>query len=137
MKHNQYRNKITKTRGSEDMDTNDKNRVKQILMDMGYDRIWYNQMIMVSKDIEKRNWYCTRAVDESELQSFRILARPDIVVAVNLRRVIIEVDGAVHRDWDYDKRYEDYNIPYLKLNKEYLQQENISWEKYIREYLPV
>ena len=126
-----YKNKVTRLRGSSGMDLADKNQVKKILEKLGATNIKYDQFLLAPKNIEHRTTLVTSSVTEAECQEWKILAHPDITCWWQGGRLIVEIDGAYHKDYDYDKRYEEYDLNYIKINKEHLRDIDMPWEDYI------
>ena len=131
-KHNQYRNRITRTYGSADMDTEDKNKVKKILKSMGATDIRFNMYLAIAS-YEPPLYGVYASMSKAQVVATQKIRHPDVICEYAGGPLIIEIDGAVHKgDLDYDDDYEALSIPYVKLNKEYLKNENIAWADWIK-----
>ena len=134
-KYNQLRNKRSREHGSEAMDLTDKLAVKKILENLGYVDIIFNSFLLRRGETE---YTFATTVEEEHLQSGWTLARlPDVIFRMDYysKYCIVEIDGDVHKDYDTDDVYDELGIKYVKLNKTYLKQENITWEQWIKEML--
>lgn len=131
-----YKNKITKYHGSADMDLKDKNRVKDILKQLGFEEVKFNLFLIQSKNIEDQTYQFVHQMTDLEARHFKIIARPDVVAFKENRLFIIEIDGKVHKS-NLDNRpiYEELELPYVIINKEYLNQENIDWKSHIKHFI--
>ena len=139
-KHNQYRNRITRRAGSEDMDWQDKQRVKKIMESYGYTCL-SNPYLIVPRDEDNQapaathpGYIIFQTVNENMLGDWKLAARPDITChnAYGNLELIVEIDGAVHKK-DLDERpiYTELGIAHIIINKEYLKKEMIPWDVYI------
>ncbi|MCY4490425.1 MAG: hypothetical protein OXC46_03060 [Thaumarchaeota archaeon] len=144
-RHNQYRNKITKQRGSVDMDMDDKLRVKHIISKLLPDFticlnwfVWKNSKGDVA-------WKEYVSYDES--QDCHHLTRPDVLAMAKYPYVqgarrcgfyifAIEIDGAVHKgDARRQRRYNELRIPAIIVNKADLDYLDMTWANYIEDQL--
>ena len=129
-KHNQYRNRITRTYGSTGQDTGDKNKVKRILEKMGVTDIHFDMFLGITHENHYRFY---SSMTKAQTMQFRKIRHPDVsCIMSDGRPLIIEIDGGYHGDFDYDRDYEEIDILYVKLNKEYLKNENIAWADWIK-----
>jgi len=130
-RHNQYRSRITREHGSTGQDLNDKNHVKQILDDLGYSRIAFDYFLGITAD---DRYEIHASMTESEARQYRRIRHPDVIcIDPNGLPLIVEIDGAYHRDYDHDADYDAIGINYIKINKEYLEREEIPWDAWIRD----
>lgn len=133
-KYNQYRNRITKSHGSSNMDLIDKNTVKQILQKLGFKQIQFDQFLCIMYDDWGRGsetYEIKNELTKEESRKYHTIRHPDIVSYKNGYLIIFEIDGKYHKDADFDSDYDDLDIPYVKLNKEYLKKTGMSWHDFI------
>ena len=139
-RHNQYRNRRTRSLAGEDDDFTDKKKVVKIMESMGY---WCktNQYLMVHRYMETdsgRLYDLLDAVHTNMLGEWKLAARPDVTVYDDAGKLVLiaEVDGDVHKG-DLDERplYTELEIPAIIINKRYLEQEGISWESWVRQHM--
>lgn len=133
-KYNQYRNRITRTHGSSNMDLIDKNTVKKILQKLGFKQIQFDQFLCIMYDDwgwGSETYEIKNELTKDESRKYHTIRHPDIISYKDGQILIIEIDGKYHKDLDWDDDYDDIDIPYIKINKEHLKKENISWYGYI------
>ena len=117
--------------GSEDMDLGDKNRVRAIVRDLGYETL-FNKFAVEHRDGSFNfNFEITRA-EKDDIVEFH---RPDVVVTGRPEWAVIEIDGAVHKGGRKDQRrnefYKRHGIQLIIINKADLAETGTSWEEYI------
>ena len=131
-KNNQYRAKITRAYGDENMDWEDKMRVTKFMERKGF-TCKTNLFLLVPRDIEKQNTYYLTEQVSSNVKDWRIVARPDVACFRGGKlRLLIEIDGAVHRTHDTRPLYDELGIKYIILNKWYLKAEGIECKDWLR-----
>ena len=135
----QYRNKITKLRGSEDMDLADKNIVRMVVRDAGLEAK-FNWFFAAN---EHDGWICQPELTEPEAKRYGlILHRPDVAVyGIRGLHGFIEIDGAAHsgkkRDWERDRDYELMGIPCVVANKADLAARGEALADYVAKNMPI
>ena len=132
-KHNQARARATRASGSSDMDIEDKLKLKKILLeDFGYDSIERDLFLCVKPD---GYFEFHTSLSKDQAAKYIRIRHPDVVAwKVGKPGIIFEIDGKYHKDYDYDFDYEELGVKYCKLNKEYLEKENISWSAWIHKW---
>ena len=138
MRHNQYRNKITRERGSVDMDHADKLRVEKILKDIRpLDAVFINWFLFHSRSTRLLSWQAY--ITDYDITDCESLCRPDLLCFFAGRDdqpYVIEIDGAVHKgDHKREKRYRDLGVPAIIVNKADLDYLDTPWEQYIKEQI--
>ena len=126
-------NKWARLHGSEDMDEADKLRVKDILVVMGVDRSDIDFNLFVWEDNAGRLNVDGAIMEGEEVAEMH---RPDVTIHDRHGiRLIIEVDGAVHRGGRKDRRrnefYQRHKIPVIILNKADLAYLGEEWEDWL------
>lgn len=120
--------------GSEDMDIADKIEVGRILYRLGWQKVRFNMFA-----VEKRSGLLKLAPEilVSEKDDIAEFHRPDVTAFSGTRRLVVEIDGAVHRGGKKDQRrdefYRRHGIPAIVLNKADVSEAGISWDEFLGE----
>ena len=133
----QYRAKITRERGSEDMDLLDKQKVKNIIRELYPDHsVYLNYFLWHSKSENKIKF--SDHLKECDVKDCEYLSRPDVLCWARWqdhklsKPYVIEIDGDVHRgDHKRQVRYFALEVPLIVINKADLKEIAMSWQEFI------
>lgn len=132
--------KWSRLHGSEDMDLADKNTVRRILRDMGYDT-YFNFFMVEWKD--EKEIGIKHEIYRDQKDRIEEIHRPDVIAFKGStgpgHRFVVEIDGGVHKGGRKDRRrndfYERHRIPYIVINKADLRESGLTWDEYLDESL--
>ena len=133
---NQFRQKMTRLRGSEDMDLEDKKTVASVLMRKGLGAK-FNWYLFANET----DWIIRPEVSYQDSERYNLIRhRPDVsVFGGSYFYGIIEVDGGVHagrkKDWNRDRDYDILGIPFLVCNKADLAEVGTTLEDHVAAHL--
>lgn len=126
----QYRKKITRLRGSEDMDWADKQRAKKAVA-----RVYPKELIKINNYItaDLQGKYIVKDhLTVEDLDNYGLITRhPDVLVEIDDKvLLIVEIDGKVHKgDTKRDRDYEILGIPLVKIVK--AEWPDNDWDDYL------
>ena len=129
-RHNQARQKYTRAAGSSSMDSTDKTRVKHILADLQFTQIQTDPYMIIELDNTYRFHDTITYAMRDMMQDVKI-RHPDILAFKDGKAVIFEIDGKYHKDFDNDYDYDSVQIPYVKINKQYLKEIDMPWSTWV------
>ena len=137
---NQHRARVTRERGSSDMDWADKDRVRRWAYDeFGVDVDVYTDAYLLLYDEDPPRHVVVRSLPQEARPTGARIRHPDVAIMDTDRDGqrylvgVVEVDGAVHRARDVDREYVDYRVPHCVINKEHMAATDSPWEDWLSE----
>ena len=113
------------------MDHSDKSHTIKILRELGFTQIQTDPFMVIDVTDNTYRFHDTITYAMKDMMQDVKIRHPDILAFKDGKPIIVEIDGAVHRNWDNDYDYDMCEINYIKINIDHLKKIDMDWRTWI------